>query len=124
MDSPQRLLLHALLSGLGNAVRRNDGSAADRYHRRISQIAGHFDTNPAVSEALERLLSASSQWLETKVAERSEAEQQVLQLMERVTELLCAALFFRGLPAAPPTPKYRKNGNVNPIAKAAAAWTM
>jgi hypothetical protein len=88
MDSPQRLLLHALLSGLGNAVRRNDGSAADRYHRRIRQIAGHFDTNPAVSEALEQLLSASSQWLETKVAERSEAEQQVLQLMERVTELL------------------------------------
>jgi hypothetical protein len=74
--------------GLGDAVRRNDGSAADRYHRRISQIAGHFDTNPAVSEALERLLSASSRWLETKVAERSEAEQQVLQLMERVTELL------------------------------------
>jgi hypothetical protein len=88
MDSPQRLLLHALLSGLGIAVRRNDGSAADRYHRRISQIAGHFDTNPAVSEALERLLSASSQWLETKVAERSEAEQQVLQLMERVREIL------------------------------------
>jgi hypothetical protein len=88
MDSPQRLLLHALLSGLGDAVRRNDGSAADRYHRRISQIAGHLDTNPAVSEALERLLSASRQWLETKVAEHSEAEQQVLQLMERVTELL------------------------------------
>ena len=86
--STKRLLLHALLNGLGKAIRRNDGLAADRYHRRISQIAGHFDTNPAVSEALERLLSASSQWLETKVAERSEAEQQVLQLMERVTELL------------------------------------
>ena len=88
MVSSQRLLLHALLNGLGHAVRRNDGSAGDRYHRRISQIAGHFDTNPAVSEALERLLSASNQWLKTKVAERSEAEQQVLQLMERVTELL------------------------------------
>ena len=31
---------------------------------------------------------------------------------------------FRGLPDAHHTPKYRKNGNVNPIAKAAAAWTM
>jgi hypothetical protein len=33
-------------------------------------------------------------------------------------------LIFRGLPDAHHTPKYRKNGNVNPIAKAAAAWTM
>jgi hypothetical protein len=32
--------------------------------------------------------------------------------------------FFRGLPDPHHTPKYRKNGNVNPIAKAAAAWTM
>jgi hypothetical protein len=62
MASPQRLLLHALLSGLGDAVRRNDAAAADRYHRRIRLIAGHFETNPPVSDALERLLSASGQW--------------------------------------------------------------
>jgi hypothetical protein len=54
------------------------GSPADRYHRRISLTAGHFETNPPVSEALERLLSASGRWSATKVAERYEAEQPVL----------------------------------------------
>jgi hypothetical protein len=88
MTSPQRLLLRALLSGLGDAVRRNDESAADRYHRRIRLIAGHFDTNPRTSDALERLLSASGQWLATDVAERYEAEQQVLELIEPVMDLL------------------------------------
>jgi hypothetical protein len=88
MASPQRLLLHALLSGLGDAVRRNDEAAADRYHRRIRLIAGHFETNAPVSDALERLLSASDRWLETNVAERSEAEQQVLELVEPVMDLL------------------------------------
>ena len=34
------------------------------------------------------LLSASGRWLETNVAERSEAEQPVLKHIERVTELL------------------------------------
>jgi hypothetical protein len=88
MVSPQRLLLHALLTGLGDAVRRNDEAAADRYHRRISLIAGHFDTNPRTSDALERLLSASGRWLATNVAERYEAEQQVLEYIERVRSLL------------------------------------
>ena len=89
MASPQRLLLHALLSGLGDAVGRNDETAADRYHTRIRLIARqHFDTNPSISDALERLLSASGRWLETNVAERSEAEQPVLKHIERVTELL------------------------------------
>jgi hypothetical protein len=88
MTSPQRLLLRALLSGLGDAVRRNDESAADRYHRRIRLIAGHFDTNPRTSDALERWLSASGQWLATDVAERYEAEQQVLELIEPVMDLL------------------------------------
>jgi hypothetical protein len=88
MASPQRLLLHALLTGLGDAVRRNDEATADRYHRRISLIARHFDTNPPVSDALERLLSTSGQWLATNVAERYEAEQQVLEHIERVRSLL------------------------------------
>jgi hypothetical protein len=88
MASPQRLLLHALLSGLGDAVRRNDGSAADRYHKRISMLAGHFETNPRVSDALERLLAAGGRWLDTKVATRSDAEHQVLELIERLIELL------------------------------------
>ena len=88
MASPKRLLLQALLSGLSDAVRSNDGLAADRYHRRISQITGHFDTNPKISEALERLHSASSRWLATNVAERYEPEQQVLENIARVMELL------------------------------------
>ena len=89
MTSPQRLLLHALLSGLGDAVGRNDEAAADRYHRRIRLIARqHFDTNPSISDALARLLSASDRWQETNVAGRSEAEQPVLEHIERVAELL------------------------------------
>ena len=89
MTSPQRLLLHALLSGLGDAVGRNDEAAAYRYRTRIRLIARqHFDTNPSISDALERLLSASGRWLETNVAERSKAEQPVLEHIERVTELL------------------------------------
>ena len=72
MDSPQRLLLRALLIGMGDAVRRNDESAGDRYHRRLRGIAPHFDTNPRVSDALERLLSANQRWLALKVAERYE----------------------------------------------------
>ena len=89
MTSSQRLLLHALLSGLGDAVGRNDETAADRYHRRIRLIARqHFDTNPSISDALERLLSASDRWLETNVAGRSEAEQPVLEHIERVAKLL------------------------------------
>ncbi|HTE76006.1 MAG TPA: hypothetical protein VK653_04605 [Xanthobacteraceae bacterium] len=86
--SKQRLLLRALLKGLGDAVRRNDGSAADRYRRRISLTAGHFETNPRVSEALEQLLSASGRWSATKVAERYEAEQPVHELIERIMEFL------------------------------------
>jgi hypothetical protein len=88
MASTQRLLLKALLMGLSDAVRGNDGSAAGRYHRRLAMIARHFDTNPSVSDALERLLSASGQWLATKVTERYETEQQVLEHIEYVMDLL------------------------------------
>ena len=89
MASTNRLLLHALLNGLDNAVHRNDDAAADRYHTRIRLIARqHFDTNPSISDALDRLLSAIGRWLETNVAERSEAEQPVIEHIERVAELL------------------------------------
>jgi hypothetical protein len=88
MVSTNRLLLSALLSGLSDAVRRNDEAAVDRYHTRISLIARHFDTNPSVSDALERLLSASDRWSATRVAERYEVEQQVLELIEPVMDLL------------------------------------
>jgi hypothetical protein len=87
-QQPKRLLLSALVEGLANAVRRNDGAAAYRYNRRLVIIARYFDTDPRISAALERLLSASAQWLAIKVAERYEAEQQVLERIERIMELL------------------------------------
>ena len=87
MASTQRLLLQALLKGMGHAVRRNDELAMDRYCRRLALIARHFDTNPPVSDALERLLSAGGQWLATTVAKRYEAEQQVLEHIECVMDL-------------------------------------
>jgi hypothetical protein len=38
---------------MGDAVRRNDGSAGDRYYRRIGLMARqHFDTNPSELAAL------------------------------------------------------------------------
>ena len=89
MDSPQRLLLRALLQGMGDAVRRNDGSAGDRYYRRIGLMTRqHFDTNPSLSNTLEQLLSASGRWLATSVAERYEPENQVIAHIELVLELL------------------------------------
>jgi hypothetical protein len=88
MASPQRLLLRALLNGLDADVSRNDGAAAYRYQTRIRLIALHFETNPLISDALERLLGASSQWLATNVAERYDAGKQVLELIERTTGLL------------------------------------
>jgi hypothetical protein len=83
-----RLLSIALAQGLRDAVSRNDESAADRYHRRLRMMAGQFDTNPAVSEALDRLLPVGEQWLATNVTQRHEAERQVLELIERLVELL------------------------------------
>ncbi len=77
-----------MLNGLGDAVRRFDQPAADRYRRRIRMIAGHFETNAPVSQALERLLWASGQWVATKASKRYEAEQQVVELIDRVAELL------------------------------------
>jgi len=88
MASTQRLLLVALLKGMGDAARRNDGSAAARYFRRLGMIAPHFDTNPLISDALEQLLSASSRWLATKTAERYEMEQQVLEHIQSVMDLV------------------------------------
>jgi hypothetical protein len=85
---PGRLLSVALAQGLGDAVSRNNESAAYRYGLRLGMMAGQFDTNPAVSEALDRLLSASQQWLATNIAERYETERQVPELVERFVGLL------------------------------------
>lgn len=89
MASTNRLLLQALLIRLGEAVRGNDEAAAGRYHRRIGLVARHhFDTNPQISNSLEQLLLASSGWLAMNVADRYQAGQQVLEHIERVSQLL------------------------------------
>jgi hypothetical protein len=85
---PKRLLLSALLKGLADAVSANDGSAAYRYHSRLKILAPDLDTNPTVSEALERLLSASSRWLTTNAAERHDMERPVLDLIDSINAVL------------------------------------
>ena len=89
MASTNRLLLQGLLIRLSDAVCGNDESTVDRYHRRVRMIARqHFATNPQVDDALEKLLSASSEWLATNVAERYQVGQRVLQHIERISQLL------------------------------------
>jgi len=51
-------------------------------------IGPHFATNPAVSEALERLHSAGARWLATDAAEHYAAEQQVLEDIQRVMDFI------------------------------------
>ena len=89
MASTNRLLLSSLLAGLSDAVCGNDEAKVDRYRTRIGLVARHhFQPNPSISAAVERLLLASDHWLATKVAERFEVGQQVLERIERVAELL------------------------------------
>jgi len=76
----RRLLLHALVKGLGDAVRHNDRSIADRYRRRLRLIAEEFDANPPVRDTLEQLLWATDQWFTTDVVERDENKERVLEL--------------------------------------------
>jgi hypothetical protein len=84
----RRLLLHALVKGLGDAVRRNDKAAVDRYRRRLRLIAEDFDANPPVRDTLERLFWATDRWFTTDVVERDENNEQVLELTEHVMKLL------------------------------------
>jgi hypothetical protein len=84
----RRLLLYALVKGLGDAVRRNDKSAADRYRRRLRLIAKEFEANPPIRDALERLFWATDQWSTTEVIERDENNERVLELTERIMRFL------------------------------------
>jgi hypothetical protein len=76
----QTLLLYALIKGLGDAISRNDKSVADRYRRRLRLIAGDFEANPPVGDALERLLLAADRWFTTDVVTRDENKERVLEL--------------------------------------------
>jgi len=84
----RRLLLYALVKGLGDAVRRNDKSVADRYRRRLRLIAKEFEANPPIRDALERLFWATDQWSTTEVIERDENNERVLELTERIMRFL------------------------------------
>jgi hypothetical protein len=77
-----------LVKGLGDAVRRNDESVADRYRLRIKLIAGEFETNPTVRDILERLLWATDRWFTTDVVLRDENKETVVELTERIMEIL------------------------------------
>jgi hypothetical protein len=88
MVSGGRLLLCALVKGLGDAVRRNDELGADRYRRRLRLAVQQFETNPPVREALELLLWASGQWLSTDGVERDENKERIFELSQHIMKAL------------------------------------
>jgi len=62
-DSGKRLLLYALVKGLGDAVRRNDQSTAKRYRRRLRLATEQIAADDPVQDALKKLLLISGQWV-------------------------------------------------------------
>jgi hypothetical protein len=67
--SGNRLLLRALVKGLGEAVRRNDQSAAERYRRRLRLAAEQIAADDPVRDALGRLLLISGLWIAAAAAD-------------------------------------------------------
>jgi hypothetical protein len=62
-DRGKRLLLYALVKGLGDAARRNDQSAAKRYRRRLRLATEQIAADDPVQDALKKLLLISGQWV-------------------------------------------------------------
>jgi hypothetical protein len=103
-DRGKRLLLYALVKGLGDAARRNDQSAAKRYRRRLRLATEQIAADDPVQDALKKLLLISGQWVVAPVVTmspkgerseryvyrsgRDEPKQQMLELIERVIGLL------------------------------------
>ena len=101
-DSGKRLLLYALVKGLGDAVRRNDQSAARRYRRRLRLATEQIAADDPVQDALKKLLLISGRWVVAPVvtlspkgseryvyrSDRDEPKQQMFELIERVIGLL------------------------------------
>jgi hypothetical protein len=77
-DSANRLLLNALLKGLGHVIRRDDLFAAERYRRRLHLTAETIASNAPVKGALAKLLVINGLWLQAADVERSETRQQIL----------------------------------------------
>jgi hypothetical protein len=78
----------AMLRGLADAVRRNDLSAAGRYCERLRLSAEQLAADEPLQNALEKLLLASGLWIKAAEADRNEARQQMLEVINRVTGLL------------------------------------
>ena len=85
-DTTKRLLLKTELKGLGQAVRRDDLSAAERYCERLHQTAEPI-SDEVVKDGLKKLLSICVQWVQTADAERHETRQQLLELIDRLVGL-------------------------------------
>jgi hypothetical protein len=86
--SGNRLLLRALVKGLGEAVGRNDQSAAERYRGRLRLAAEQIAADDPVRDALGRLLLISGLWIAATAADRDDTKQQMLEVIERVIWLL------------------------------------
>ena len=86
--SNKRLLLNVLLRGLADAVRRNDLAAAGRYCERLRSSAEQLAADKAAQNAVEKLLLGSNLWIEAAEADRNEARQQMLEVINRLVGLL------------------------------------
>jgi hypothetical protein len=86
--SGKRLLLSALVKGLGDAVRRNDQSAAERYRGRLRLAAEQIAADDPVRDAFGRLLLLSGLWIAAAAADRDDTEEQMLEVIERIIWLL------------------------------------
>jgi hypothetical protein len=84
----KRLLLRVVLKGLADAIRRNDRSTAERYHRRLRLTAEQIAADELVQDALKRVLLVSGLWVEAAEVDRNETTQQLLKLIDRVIGLL------------------------------------
>jgi hypothetical protein len=84
----KRLLLRVVLKGLADAIRRNDRSTAERYHRRLRLTAEQIAADELVQDALKRVLLVSGLWVEAAEVDRNETTQQLLKLIDRVIDLL------------------------------------
>ena len=89
-DSGNRLLLCTLVKGLGDAVRRDDPSAAQRYRRRLRLATEQISADVPVHDVFERLLYTSGQWVAAAAVQRGETKQQMLEIIERVIGLLAS----------------------------------
>jgi hypothetical protein len=84
----KRLLLCTLVKSLGDAVRRDDPSAAERYRRRLRLATKQIAADDPIQDSLEKLLHIIGQLVVAAAVDRNETKQRMLEIIERVSELL------------------------------------